>query len=310
MGLLLSLTLSFLLPSATCKVQTTCTITPLRSLADPGGAFDTPSAKCPPDRRVGGSSTCVTGGSTRHPSSSHSASFTSPNSNKDYNFPNSIITSNSTSPVCGSTPPQLQHRPLIYPLTPPSSSASLDSYVSNSSNNSNATSPVKIPAHGHGLATPPLTPESSPTIASGGPKGGIAFEFLCKLFAASDARRALPFAKFVEISSSELDLDIDEDEDGAFAFSGVVLELPGQARTLYVDGKGVENVRLRESIVALLDLASEHLECAALILTLERSNPALSELLHGLMYVGASVVSRPPFPVPERNGVVLVGMEI
>ena len=64
------------------------------------------------------------------------------------------------------------------------------------------------------------------------------------------------------------------------------------------------------SIVALLDLASEHLECSALILALDRSSPALSELLHGLMYVGASVVSRPSFPVPESNGVVLVGMEI
>lgn len=114
----------------------------------------------------------------------------------------------------------------------------------------------------------------------------------------------------MEISSSELDLDVEDDEDGAFAFTAVVLELPGQVRTLYVDGKGVENVRLRESIVALLDLASEHLECASLILTLERSSPSLSELLHGLMYVGASVVSKPPFPVPERNGVVLVGMEI
>lgn len=222
------------------------------------GAFDTPSAKCPPDRRVGGSSTCVTGGSARFPSSSPSASFTSSNSNKDYNFPNSIITSNSTSPVCESTPPQLQHRPLIYPLTPPSSSASLGSYVSSSSNTSSASSPVRIPTNGHGLATPPLTPESSPTMASGVPKDRVALEFLCKLFAPSHARSALPFAKSVEISSSELDLDIEGDEEGAFTFSGVVLELPGKARTLYVDGKGVENVRLRERCVIFL-LFMKHL---------------------------------------------------
>ncbi|KLO18406.1 hypothetical protein SCHPADRAFT_899799 [Schizopora paradoxa] len=309
MGLLLSLTRSFLLPSAIRKARTTYTITPLRSLADLGGVFDTPTTKCPPDRRVGGSSTCVTGGSARLPSSPSSSPYTNSNLNKDYNFPNSIITSNSTSPVCGSTPPQLQHRPLIYPLTPPSSTASLDSYVSGNSSTSSAASPMQIRTNGHGLATPPLTPDSSPTLASGSPKSGNAFEFLCKIFAHSDARRALPYVKSVEISSSELDLDVDDGE-GAFTFSGIVLELPGQVRTLYIDGKGVENVQLRESIVALLDLASEHLECTALILALDRSSPALSELLHGLMYVGASVVSRPPFPVPERNSVVLVGMEI
>lgn len=62
------------------------------------------------------------------------------------------------------------------------------------------------------------------------------------------------------------------------------------------------------SIVALLDLADEHLQCSALVIALERSSPALGDLLHSLMYVGAAVVTKPPFPVDDVF--VLVGVEI
>ena len=62
------------------------------------------------------------------------------------------------------------------------------------------------------------------------------------------------------------------------------------------------------SIVALLDLASEHLECSALVIALERSSPALRTLLHAFMYVGATVVTRPPYPLDDAY--VLVGIEI
>jgi len=109
---------------------------------------------------------------------------------------------------------------------------------------------------------------------------------------------ALPYAKSVAISSPEM---------GA-AFDGVVLEMPGKPKTLYVDGKGAEHVKLRESIVALLDLADEHLECGCLVIALDRSSVALGDLLHALMYVGGTVVTKPPFPVDPAY--VLVGMEI
>lgn len=62
------------------------------------------------------------------------------------------------------------------------------------------------------------------------------------------------------------------------------------------------------SIVALLDLADEHLQCEALVIALDRTSPALGDLLHSLMYVGAAVVTKPPFEVDEQF--VLVGMEI
>jgi len=84
--------------------------------------------------------------------------------------------------------------------------------------------------------------------------------------------------------------------------------LPGAPKTFYVDGKSAEVVNLRESIVALLDLADEHLQCSALVIALEKASPTLSSLLHALMYVGGAVVTKPDFPVhPEY---VLVGLEI
>ena len=62
------------------------------------------------------------------------------------------------------------------------------------------------------------------------------------------------------------------------------------------------------SIVALLDLADERLECTALVLALEKASPVLGELLHSLMYVGGTVVTSPPFPVDPAY--ILVGMEL
>lgn len=112
------------------------------------------------------------------------------------------------------------------------------------------------------------------------------------------ALSALPYAKSVSISSPEM---------GA-SYEGVVVELPGKPRTLYVDGKSAEIVSLRESIVALLDLADEHLECSALVIALEKASPSLGDLLHSLMYVGGTVVTKPPFQLDSAY--VLVGLEI
>jgi len=109
---------------------------------------------------------------------------------------------------------------------------------------------------------------------------------------------ALPHAKSVSISAPNLGAD----------FEGIVLELPGKSKTLYVDGKSAESVSLRESIVALLDLADESLECTSLVIVLERSSPNLGSLLHSLMYVGGTVVTKPPYQVDPAF--VLVGLEV
>jgi hypothetical protein len=109
---------------------------------------------------------------------------------------------------------------------------------------------------------------------------------------------ALPHSKRVAISSPNLNTEM----------NGVVMELPGKSRTLYVDGKSADSVNLRESIVALLDLADESLDCNGLVIVLERSSPNLGNILHSLMYVGGAVVTKPPFQVDPAF--ILVGLDV
>lgn len=219
--------------------------------------------------------------------------------------------------------------------------------------------PIPTPARSSsspGYSTPPLTPDDGSYSSSGSidsiglnspiptavhqkqkPGGGVrskdALEYLMTLFP-KDGLKALPHAKSVSLTAPALGAD----------FEGVVLELPGKPKTLYIDGKNAASVSLREryvsisifilltllwdgscvvtwttdsdpiltfliySVVALLDLAADNLDCGALVIVLERSAPNLGELLHSLMYVGGSVVTKPPFFVDPAF--ILVGLEI
>jgi len=247
---------------------------PRRSLADLGGGFDIPKEKCPPD---GGSSGCVTGS----PASSFFSSsppFYNPNLRAHFDYP---LTPESTPSDANSS---------FESLALPSLTAAIPIPLSKHTS--------KTPAHS--LPTPPYTPED----INGGGLGSIsaqqssaALDFLTNLFPRSGLT-ALPHAKSVSITSPALEA----------VWEGIVLDLPGGNKTLYVHGKGAEHVKLRESIVALLDLADEYLECNAFVIALERSSPALGELLHSLMYVGGIVVTKPPFEVDPSY--VLVGIEI
>ncbi|TFY57042.1 hypothetical protein EVJ58_g7270 [Rhodofomes roseus] len=152
------------------------------------------------------------------------------------------------------------------------------------------------------ILTPPLTPDDAEdgegsVAAISAKQRDAALEFLSTLFP-RNALAAMPYAKNVSISAPNLGAE----------FDGVVLELPNKPKTLYVDGKSAATVNLRESIVALLDLADESLQCSALVIALEKSSPFLGDLLHSLMYVGGSVVTAPPFEVDSSY--VLVGLEI
>jgi hypothetical protein len=57
-----------------------------------------------------------------------------------------------------------------------------------------------------------------------------------------------------------------------------------------------------------LDLADECFHCSALVIALDRSSPALGDIIHSFMYVGGSIVARPPFQVDPTY--LLVGMDI
>lgn len=152
-----------------------------------------------------------------------------------------------------------------------------------------------------GLFTPPLTPEGSGVLSGETSETAkqteAALDFVTHIFP-HDGATALAFARRVLVTSPTMDA----------TFDGVVLELPGRPKTLYVDGRNAANVRLRESIVALLELADESLQCSALIIALEKQSSSLRSVLHSLMYVGGNVVTTPPFRV--NPSLVLVGMEI
>lgn len=62
-----------------------------------------------------------------------------------------------------------------------------------------------------------------------------ALDFLMTLFP-KNGLAALPYARSVSISAPNM---------GA-SFDGVVVELPGKPKTLYVDGKSAQSVALRE----------------------------------------------------------------
>jgi hypothetical protein len=143
------------------------------------------------------------------------------------------------------------------------------------------------------LATPPSSParQDSEWVEKRNP----ALPFVKTLFP-NAVKTALPYATSVAITQDDVTWD------------GIVLTLPGTAKTLYVNGKGAESVQLRESIVALLDLAGEHLDCEAFVIALERHTPALAGLIHSLLYVSGTVVSKPPFEVNSKY--VLVGIDI
>ncbi|OSX66244.1 hypothetical protein POSPLADRAFT_1043709 [Postia placenta MAD-698-R-SB12] len=197
---------------------------------------------------------------------------------------------------------------IVYPPTPPpDDSLSLPITPSDTPGAPLPSAPRAIVgknarAHFPDIATPPLTPddaeEGEGSIAAISAKQhDAALDFLSALFP-RNALGALPYAKSVSISAPNL----------GGTFDGVVLELPGKPKTLYVDGKSAASVNLRESIVALLDLADESLQCSALVIALERSSPSLGDLLHSLMYVGGAVVTKPPFQADQSY--VLVGLEI
>jgi len=256
-------------------VQVTSIITLPRSLEGLGGGFDAPKAKCPPDR---GSSDCVRGSSASYFAGSPEPSLVSP------------YCSPLPASVYSVATPAKHPNPYAPPRAIPIPRTTI----------TNKQSRVPRGPVPDTVATPPLTPDNSFDGLNDNVsvvKHSDALDILAAFFP-NDAVHALPYAKRVAISSPEMGASLD----------GVVLELPGKPRTLYVDGKSAAMVNLRESIVALLDLADECFECSALVIALEKASPSLGDLLHSLMYVGCAVVTKPPFQADPT--LVLVGIEI
>ena len=118
--------------------------------------------------------------------------------------------------------------------SPSSSPVSTDSIVYNSQ----ATIPRAIPRRGYStLSTPPLTPDNGSDYHRGNDSihEKDALDFLLTVFP-HQGISVFPHAKSVSISAPNLGSE----------FNGVVLDIPGSTKTLYVDGKSAESISLRE----------------------------------------------------------------
>jgi len=86
--------------------------------------------------------------------------------------------------------------------------------------------------------------------------------------------------------------------------------------TLFLRGNGLEHVSsleydsLKESIVAVIELAEESLKCDTLVICLDRNdkNSCLSTLIRSFFYFGFELV--PPNTYNHSKEFILVGMEL
>ncbi|CAG8588067.1 11693_t:CDS:2 [Ambispora gerdemannii] len=89
-----------------------------------------------------------------------------------------------------------------------------------------------------------------------------------------------------------------------YAWKGFVVN-----ETLFLKGSGLENVDLRESIVAVLELAEECLKCRSLVVCLNKKDPQLTTLIRTFMYVGFEACAPQVFD-HDTEKFMLVGMEL
>ena len=182
------------------------------------GGFDVPNQKCPPDR---GSSDWVT--------DSPAPIILSPT-------PSQSSLSSSHASSYGSffiqyppTPPPEQDSPTLPPrfnISPPPPSVAPREIVHKQSNDT-------------GLVTPPHSLEDSESVegvsAISARQTDATLDFLTTLFP-RNALSAMPHAQGVSVSSPNL----------GTVFDGVILDLPGKPKTLYIDGKNAQHFSLRE----------------------------------------------------------------
>lgn len=202
------------------------------------GGFDTPTAKCPPDR---GSSDWVTDSLARTSLPPLSSSPTS-----SINSSDSAASTLSSFGSKSHFSTNFSNRSYPFPPTPPSDGSPLElSPELPTVGLPNASAPRAIPdvrQPAPDLATPPLTPDDAPEEGDGSLSalGAKQSAFLSAIFP-RNALSAAPYAKSVSISTPG---------EGT-TFEGVVLSLPGTAKTFYVDGKCAAAVNLRERCVII-----------------------------------------------------------
>ncbi|KAF9347792.1 hypothetical protein BGX34_002886 [Mortierella sp. NVP85] len=74
---------------------------------------------------------------------------------------------------------------------------------------------------------------------------------------------------------------------------------------MYLRGNGWDDMDIRESVVAVLELAEEQLGCQTVYLCLEKNDPDLANLVRALMYAGFEVVVPGVLPHADPKYLVL-----
>ena len=175
-----------------------------------------------------------------------------------------------------STPPPTYTS--IYPDTPPSTAPSSPS--NGAINNNDASNPL-INALQQ-LDTPAPTPALEDSL-------------LDYVFPEDSAVHGLP-SRAVELAQIHA------------GWEGVVLDNPEQGtRTLYVAGGSYEDVNMRESVCAVLELAEEELACTGVVMCLEKKTSHIGDLIHALLYVGGTITN---LPFPAAQDYILVGLDL
>lgn len=170
---------------------------------------------------------------------------------------------------------------------------------------------TRLPEMQASLFTPPLSPadSGSSSLSSVSSIRSLDLPVIPDLLVSLFPKAAGRVAKFVR--------EVFVKGAGGEKLNGFVLDLPkgmkpnakaSCVRTVYIDGQGADILHIRETIVALLDLAEGQLSCQAVVIALDKSSPILSSVLHALMYVGGTVVTQTPFELDKRY--ILVGIDL
>ncbi|EXX73325.1 hypothetical protein RhiirA5_349783 [Rhizophagus irregularis] len=109
----------------------------------------------------------------------------------------------------------------------------------------------------------------------------------------------------IKIDRELRELIIIPEKDTTPTWSGII-----KNNTLFLRVSSLEYDSLKESIVAVIELAEELLKCDTLVICLDRNdkNSSLSTLIRSFFYFGFELV--PPGTYNHSNEFILVGMEL
>ncbi|KAL7409888.1 hypothetical protein BDY24DRAFT_191979 [Mrakia frigida] len=177
----------------------------------------------------------------------------------------------------------------------------------------------------HHHVVPLLTPDSSPTNTPSYIQSARPHVSLTALPSSSSSSQTTQkthtsfleslFPKHAQEASKVSQSVLITSNASSVSWSGALLDAPQVpgSPTLLVSVPMAEGVEIREHVEILLDLAFDSLNCSTLVFVLDKSSPDLRELVHGLLFIGGTIVrpdARSGWEWEVDEGKVLIGMEL